>query len=114
MTTTPELRLRLRKLLNEQIPEGKTDADTNFLDEELDTLIEEAVNIYSAAAAGWTMKAGMLQAQIEDYTIGQERYTMTSLKDQLDYALSMAQQYANMAKVSGGSVMLKITPPEVL
>lgn len=114
MTSTPEVMSKLRKLLNEQIPAGKTDADTNFLDEELDTLLGQSTNIYSVVAAGWTMKAGMLQAQIEDYTVGIERYSMTSLKDQLEYALTMSQQYANMAKSLGGSIILNIRPPEVL
>jgi hypothetical protein len=114
MTPAPELRTRLRRLLNEVIPAGGSETDTNFTDDELDVLLSEAPNIYSAAAAGWTMKAGLLQAQIESYTVGQERYDMTSLKDQLSYALSMAQQYTNMAKVSGGSIILRLTPPEVL
>ncbi|MBO8169342.1 MAG: hypothetical protein H0Z35_09195 [Thermoanaerobacteraceae bacterium] len=114
MTPTAELRSRLRKLLNEVIPTGGTESDTRFLDADLDELLTEAVNIYGAAAAGWTMKAGMLQSQIESYSVGQEKYDLTSLKDQLSHALAMADRYANMARVSGGSVLLKITPPEVL
>jgi hypothetical protein len=114
MTPTAELRTRLRKLLNEQIPAGGSDADTRFLDADLDTLLTEAVNIYGAAAAGWTMKAGMLQAQVESYSVGQEDYDLTSLKDQVDHALRMAEQYAKMASVGFGSAILKLTPPEVL
>ncbi|AEE95779.1 hypothetical protein [Mahella australiensis] len=114
MTSTPELITRLRKLLNEPIPPGGSEEDTNFLDADIETLLMEAANIYSAAAAGWTMKAGMLQGQIESYTVGQERYDMTGLKDQLEHALTMARQYADMAKISGGSIILKIMPPEVL
>lgn len=114
MTPTPELTVRLRKLINEVIPASGSEADTNFTDDELNALIAEAPNIYSAAAAGWIMKAGMLQAQIESYTIGQERYDLTSLRDMLSYALAMAQQYNEIAKVDGGSVILKVTPPEVL
>lgn len=114
MTPTAELRARLRKLLNEQIPAGGSEADTRFLDSDLDTLLIEATSIYGAAAAGWTMKAGMLQGQIESYSVGQERYDLTSLKDQLAHALAMAQQYASMARMSGGGVVLRLTPPEVL
>lgn len=114
MTPTAELRTRLRKLLNEVIPPGGTESDTRFLDADLDELLLEARNIYGAAAAGWTMKAGMLQGQIERYSVGQEQYDLTSLKDQMAHALAMADRYADMAKVSGGSIVLKITPPEVL
>lgn len=112
MTPTAELRIRLRKLLNEQILAGKTDADTNFLDTELDTLLTEAANIYGAAATGWTIKAGLLQAQIESYGVGQEKYDLTSLRDQQAHALAMAQQYAGMGNT--GSMILTLTPPEVL
>jgi len=120
MTPTQQLREKLRKLLNEIIPEGKSDADTRFTDSELDELLAESTNIYAAASTGWTMKAGLLQGQIESYSAGQEKYDMTSLKDQLSHSLSMAEQYARMAeKVPGasgsiGSIIFKVTPPEVL
>lgn len=115
MTPTVELRIRLRKLLNEKIPTDGTEADTNFLDSELDQLLVDATSVYGAAATGWTEKAALLQGQIESYSVGQEKYDMTSLKDQLTHALSMAEQYQNMAKTkSGASVILNIKPPEVL
>lgn len=114
MTPTAELRKRLRKLLNEQIPAGKTDADTNFLDTELDELLTEARSIYSAASAGWTIKAGLLQGQIEAYSAGQEKYDLTSLKDQVSHALAMSKQYAGIDRGAAGSVIVTLTPPEVL
>lgn len=114
MTPTPELRTKLRKLLNETILPEQSDADTNFLDSEIDDLLTYAANIYGAASAGWTMKAGLLQAKTESYSLGQEKYDMTSLKDQLAHALAMAQQYARMAKTSVGSMIIKATKPEVL
>lgn len=118
MTPTPELRTKLRKLLNEVIPEGKSDTDTRFTDAELDELLGESGNIYAAASTGWTIKAGLLQGQIESYSAGQEKYDMTSLKDQLSHSLAMAEQYGKMAKnlpggYSGG-IIVKVTPPEVL
>ena len=116
MTPTPELRIRLRKLLNEKIPVDSTEADTNFLDSELDQLLTDAATVYGAAATGWTEKAALLQGQIESYSVGQEKYDMTSLKDQLTHALAMAEQYREMAKTSGTGgtgVILKIKPPEV-
>ncbi|NPV30638.1 MAG: hypothetical protein HPY58_13525 [Firmicutes bacterium] len=114
MTPSPELRQRLRKLLNEQIPAGGSDSDTNFLDAELDEILAEAANIWSAAAVGWTMKAGLLKSRIERYSVGQESYDLTALKDELDHALTMAQKYSDMAKASMGSVILRFAPPEVL
>ncbi|MBE3576884.1 MAG: hypothetical protein IMX00_04260 [Limnochordales bacterium] len=114
MTPTPELRARLRKLLNDPIPAGGSDADAELSDADLDLLLTESQNLYGAASAGWTMKAGLLQAQIESYSVGQERYDLTPLKDRLAHALAMAQQYANLAQVSGSSVILRLTPPEVL
>jgi len=117
MTPTPELRTRLRKLLNEVIPAGKTESDTRFLDSDLDTLLTEARNVYGAAAAGWTEKAAKLQdelGRVEGYSLGQEKYNLTSLKDALDYALKMAATYAEMGRVGSGSRMAKVTLPEVI
>jgi len=117
MTPTSELRTKLRKLLDERIPDGGSDADTRFPDADLDELLVDAANIYEAAAAGWTLKAGMFQrelGQIESYAVGQERYDMRKLKDMLDYALKMAETYSRMATSGMGSMILRIQPPEVL
>ena len=117
MTPTTELRAKLRKLLDERIPEGGSDADTRFSDADMDELLIEAANIYEAAAAGWTLKAGMFQrelGQIESYAVGQERYDMRKLQDMVNYALKMVETYSRMAASSLGSVILKFKPPEVL
>jgi len=117
MTPTEELRLELRELLDEVIPEGGMESDTRFTDAQLDKLLTKANNIYAAAAEGWTRKAAMLQrelGQVESYSIGQEQYDMRKLKDMLDYALKMAETYSRMAASSMGSTILRFTPPEVL
>lgn len=117
MDPTLALRTRLRKLLNETIPAGGIEADTNFLDEDIDLLLQEADSIYAAASAGWMEKAGLLQGDIESYSSGTEKYDLTSLKDRLEHALSMVQQYAKMAEASGtstSSFMFQVRPPEVL
>lgn len=117
MIPTPELRTKLRKLLDERIPEGGSDADTRFTDADIDELLIEAANIYEAAAAGWTLKAGMFQrelGQIESYAVGQERYDMRKLQDMVNYALKMAETYSRMATSGMGSMILRIQPPEVL
>lgn len=113
-----EPRVRLRKLLDEVIPAGGSDSNTRFSDADLDEMLLEAGNVFGAAAMGWTMKAGMLQREmgdVERVTSGQETEQLVPLKDRLDYALKMAAKYEGMAKAGGvGSVMLRITPPEVL
>ena len=117
MTPTTELRAKLRKLLDERIPEGGSDADARFSDADIDELLIDATNIYEAAAAGWTLKAAMFQreaGQIQSYSVGQERYEMSNLKDLMEYALKMAETYSRMAASSIGSVILKFKPPEVL
>jgi len=114
MQPTAELRARLRKLLNDPVPASDSAEQPTFSDDELDQLLLEARNIYAAAAAGWTMKAGLLQAEIASYSVGQERYELTSLTERLNHALAMAKQYAELAQVGVGGVILKLTPPEVL
>lgn len=115
MEPTPTLRTRLRKLLNETIPNGGTEADTQFTDAELDELLQESDSINSAAAAGWMEKAGTLQGDIESYSVGTEKYDLTSLKDRLNHAFAMAEQYSDMAaKESNGSFMIRVQPPRVM
>lgn len=118
MEPTIALRSRLRKLLNEVIPNGGTEADTNFLDSEIDLLLEEADTLYGAASLGWMEKAGLLQGDIEGYSSGTEKYDLTSLKDRLSHALAMAKQYSDMEAAAAGKdssgFMIRVCPPEVL
>ena len=64
MAPSPELRTRLRKLLDERIPDGGRDTDTRLLDEDLDEILTESASVFAAAAMGWTVKAGMLQSEM--------------------------------------------------
>ncbi len=121
MTPTSGLRTRLRKLLDERIPTGGSAADTRFMDKDLDELLTDADTIYGAAAAGWTLKAGMYQAEmgeLEQTTAGQETYRLTALKDRQAYALKMAETYAVMdgkaVATTAGSMILKLHKPRVL
>jgi len=120
MLPSEELRSKLRKMLNETIPEGGSETDTNFADWELNDLLAPANNIYIAASMGWTIKAGLLKERIENYKVGQESYDKTSLKDMVDFALKMAKQYTEMGKEPGftgetkSGLILKMKPPEVL
>lgn len=119
MTPTEELRHRLRWMLDEKIPTDGHDADTRFLDEEVNELLREAGSVYEAAATGWTLKAGMYQREmsdIEETTTGEERYRLTSLKGRMDYALTMAETYSRLGsrETSTGSLIVKIKKPEVI
>lgn len=117
MTPTPELRTRLRKLLDEQIPAGGSEVDTRFSDADLDEILTEAGCVFGAAAAGWTMKAGMYQREmegLESYILGDRQEKLTALRDRQAYAFDMARQYATMAQSSLGSVILQVQSPEVI
>lgn len=117
MQPTDELVKELRELLDEVIPEGGTEGDTRFADLQLGRMLSKANNIYAAAAEGWTRKAAMYQrelGQIQSYSVGQERYDLTNVKDVLEYALMMVETFSQMAASRMGSVILKFKPPEVL
>jgi len=117
MEPTAELKTKLRKLISEVIPEGKTEADTRFMDSELDDLLKESINIYDAASKGWTLKAALLQDEIgqtEQYSIGDESYKKINLQTAISSALTMAKTYADLARKGGSGIILNIAPPEVL
>jgi hypothetical protein len=119
MTPTVELRTRLRKLLSEVIPPDENDVDTRFLNTEIDQFLSDADNLYRAASRGWTVKAGLIQAElgtVEQYTIGQETYKTVNLQTALRSALEMADRYAALAGPlpATGSMILGVNPPEVL
>lgn len=122
MTPTAELRGRLRRFINERIPQDGSEYDTRFTDDDLDDLIEGAADIYSAAAEGWIIKAGMYQeemGELEATRSGQEQYQRVSLQERLEYARSMYELYNDLAESGGAhkkkmpSVFLGATRPEV-
>ncbi|AJA42409.1 hypothetical protein AJ85_05675 [Alkalihalobacillus alcalophilus ATCC 27647 = CGMCC 1.3604] len=122
MKATVELQERLRLMLNDRIPKGGSEEDATFSNAEIVNLLEEATTIYKGAAVGWTLKAALLQGDIESYGVGQEKYDLTSLKDQYEHALAMAKQYSVLAleqeETATGSRrsgrMLKVKRPRVL
>lgn len=118
MTPTDDLRQLLRKMLNETIPKGGTEADTSFSDKEIDDLLVQSIEVNAAASLGWTMKAGLLSERIEKYSVGEETYDKTTLKDMAGHALTMARHYAQLSKESPArkttGFILKVTPPEIL
>lgn len=118
MIPTPELRKELRELLDDEIPSGGTEANTDFTDAQIDRLIESATNLHAAAAEGWRRKAGKIQKKIgliASYQDGTERYDYVNLTTALNAAMSMVKMYDELAaRPFLGSYMLGVKPPEVL
>ena len=61
------------------------------------TIVDSDINLAMASPA-------LLNEKIQQYTIGQESYTMTSLKDMADHCLKMAAMYTELAEKAGASV----------
>jgi hypothetical protein len=120
MTPTAENRSLVRKYIDEKIPATGTDADTKFLDSEIDSTLEAVESVYAAAAELWIQKAGLYQSEMQDVVslgLGDVKETRTSLRERQDYAFLMAQKYTELARSRStkvGSFRLTLTPPEVL
>lgn len=93
LATVPQLRM----LLNERIPEGGTEADTNFTDNELGLMIQRAGgSLYYSAAEGWYVKAGLYSMFIDVDESGSNR----NLGEVFKHALSMGDRYRSAAKAA--------------
>ncbi|MGE7672975.1 hypothetical protein ACQKMV_05225 [Lysinibacillus sp. NPDC094403] len=117
MEPTVALRERLRKMINDRIPKGGTDKETTFSNAELDDMLRESESIYYAASEGWTIKAGLLEGDIEGYSAGNEKYELTKLQDRLAHALRMAQKYKDQSEEveeQQPSLLLKFKGPDVM
>src|SRR6186713_1260100 len=68
MATAEEI-VKLRSLLGEDVPEGGTEDDTLFADEELASYVDDTPSMERAAYEGWRVKAARL-ANLVDYTEG--------------------------------------------
>lgn len=64
---------RLRRLLGDQIPSGKTEDDAFFTNERLAELIESNHNIYGAASEGWDEKAAYYSETVDIMENGSDR-----------------------------------------
>lgn len=80
---------RLRQLLGESKPTGGSEADTLFLDEEIEDLLDEHGDIERAAYEGWRVKAARL-SNLVDTTEGNAQRKYSQLHDQ---ALEMLKTY---------------------
>lgn len=118
MEPTPELRKELRELLDEEIPPGGTEANTEFTDEQINRILKSSANVYAAAAEGWRRKTGRIQRKlgfVSSYQVGNERYDYTNLTTALNAALHMVTVYDELSsRQTAGGYMLRVKPPEVL
>lgn len=120
MDTTKEIREQLRRKIDEVIPAGKTDADTRFLDTELDEILTPASSIEAAAADCWLLKATRAFSErggVESNTVGSETVKFASLEKYRDHCLSMAAIYKSEAPAGtgggSGSLMFGYALPDI-
>jgi hypothetical protein len=117
MTPTEDIRNKLRLLIDEQIPEGGTEADTAFTDAELDDILVEAVDIYAAASECWFRKAARVnrtRGGIEEATAGDERIKFVSFQQYVDFCITMAERYSQRSADGNNSILMGYDPPDVL
>lgn len=119
MTPTADDRERLRRLLDERIPAGGTEADTRFTDTELDEILTDAPNVHAAAAEGWRRKAAMIARElgpVASTRAGDAEVQSVSVRDAVAYCLQMADMYDAIGrqKANGAGRALALEPPDVL
>ncbi|EGQ21075.1 hypothetical protein HMPREF9372_3358 [Sporosarcina newyorkensis 2681] len=106
-------------MVNDPIPSG-VDEEPLFSDEDLLLMFLEHVSIFGMAAEIWTIKAGLIQGDIQSYSAGNEKYDLTSMKDRYTHALAMAKMYKEKAdeliedEETSGGMMLKFRIPDVM
>lgn len=81
--------IKLRQLLGEDIPDGGTDEDTMFTDQEIIDLLDSNPDVERAAYEGWRAKAARF-ASLVDTTEGNSQKKFSQL---LDNAESMVKLY---------------------
>lgn len=112
---------RLRLMVNDPFP-SVVGSVPLFTDEELTLMFLEHLSIYGMAAEIWTIKAGLIEGDIQSYTAGNEKYDLTSMKDRYTHALAMAKMYkekedgllVDVEDDTNGSMMLKFRIPDVM
>lgn len=116
MAPTVELRLELRRLIDERILAGMSDADTRFSETELDMLLSNATHIYTAAAEGWRLKATRAMSErggLEECSAGDEKHKFVSIEAYRDHCLAMAEMYVARTPQSG-TRLFRYDLPEVV
>lgn len=114
MNATDALIVTLRAMIDEIIPEGKTDRDTRFTDDFLRQALAKASSLEEAAARLWELKAARAFSErggVEETRAGDESIKFVSLADYRDHCEKMAAYYWRKARY--GSKLFGIEPPEV-
>ena len=89
---------RLRRMIDDRIPSGGSDQDTQYTDEELLSYYEEyRRNLYRTAAEIWFEKASAVSSGsgISSYSVAGESYTFEGKGR--EHALSMYEEYMRRA-----------------
>ncbi|EZH67901.1 hypothetical protein DH09_08235 [Bacillaceae bacterium JMAK1] len=88
-----------------------------FDDDELMEILSDHQDVYQAASTVWAIRAGKLESEIESYSVGQETYHTTKLKDKLDHALKMIEHYSSLGYSEGGGdtgFIFNVRRPDVM
>ncbi|MBM7633835.1 hypothetical protein [Geomicrobium sediminis] len=88
-----------------------------FDDDELMSILEDHSDVNQAASTVWAIRAGSLETEIESYSVGQETYHTTKLKDKLEHALKMVQHYSHLGHGEGGGdtgFIFNVKRPDVM
>lgn len=96
MTITAELIKRIRKLLNEEIPQDGTEADTHFSDVDISMTIGNSESENHTLYILWTQKAGLIQKDmdgIKSINAGGESIEKYTAADYAALCLKTAQGY---------------------
>jgi hypothetical protein len=104
--------VKMRRALNERIPAGGTEANTNFTDQELQELLtDNGDNTNLAVAEGWLLKAGWVQSgDIKSYNVNGESYTFDK-KEAYDLAMKQHELYSKRGR-STASVAMEVDAGE--
>lgn len=116
LTPTPALVQQVRDAVSEQIPVGKTDADTLFLDAELSSIIGQVDYVDLAIAEAWARKGGRLVSSrngITSISAGTEKIQYEDPLKLAEHAFRMADQYRAQAP-RGGTQLAAVEQPDVL
>lgn len=121
MIATPLDFKRLRLMVNDPNPNNEGLIPL-FSDEELALMFLEHQSIFGLAAEIWSIKAGLIEGDIQSYSAGNEKYDLTSMKDRYTHALAMVKLYKDkeaewlidIEDDTNGSMMLKFRIPDVM
>lgn len=96
MATEAEL-LKLRRAIDERIPAGGTEADTNYTDAELSVYLDDVSGNFNLTASNiWLEKATQLAPKaggMTSYSVAGESYSFATSQEAFDHAMAMHKLY---------------------